>query len=125
MAHPKEFAEGPVSYTHLQMESLGTDRVRLEFRMPSRGLFDYLNQFLTDTHREGIINQIFYGYDVRASMLANRSTGSLASFDTGEAVTYGLFNAQQRGTRLVGAGEKVYEGMVIGSTGIYDKSTCY
>ena len=97
-----------------QMESLGTDRVRLEFRMPSRGLFGYRNQFLTDTHGEGIINQIFDGYDVWAGMIANRSTGSLVSFETGEAVTYGLFNAQQRGTLLVGAGEKVYEGMVIG-----------
>ena len=99
-----------------QMESLGTDRVRLEFRMPSRGLFGYRNQFLTDTHGEGIINQIFDGYDVWAGMIANRSTGSLVSFETGEAVTYGLFNAQQRGTLLVGAGERVYEGMVIGYT---------
>ena len=99
-----------------QMESLGTDRVRLEFRMPSRGLFGYRNQFLTDTHGEGILNQIFDGYDVWAGMIANRSTGSLVSFETGEAVTYGLFNAQQRGTLLVGAGEKVYEGMVIGYT---------
>ena len=99
-----------------QMESLGSDRVRLEFRMPSRGLFGYRNQFLTDTHGEGIINQIFDGYDVWAGMIANRSTGSLVSFETGEAVTYGLFNAQQRGTLLVGAGEKVYEGMVIGYT---------
>ena len=81
-----------------QMESLGSDRVRLEFRMPSRGLFGYRNQFLTDTHGEGIINQIFDGYDVWAGMIANRSTGSLVSFETGEAVTYGLFNAQQRGT---------------------------
>ena len=99
-----------------QMESLGTDRVRLEFRMPSRGLFGYRNQFLTDTHGEGILNQIFDGYDVWAGMIANRSTGSLVSFETGEAVTYGLYNAQQRGTLLVGAGEKVYEGMVIGYT---------
>ena len=99
-----------------QMESLGTDRVRLEFRMPSRGLFGYRNQFLTDTHGEGIINQIFDGYDVWAGMIANRSTGSLVSFETGDAVTYGLYNAQQRGTLLVGAGEKVYEGMVIGYT---------
>ena len=99
-----------------QMESLGTDRVRLEFRMPSRGLFGYRNQFLTDTHGEGVINQIFDGYDVWAGMIANRSTGSLVSFETGEAVTYGLFNAQQRGTLLVGPGEKVYEGMVIGYT---------
>ena len=99
-----------------QMESLGSDRVRLEFRMPSRGLFGYRNQFLTDTHGEGVINQIFDGYDVWAGMIANRSTGSLVSFETGEAVTYGLFNAQQRGTLLVGPGEKVYEGMVIGYT---------
>ena len=99
-----------------QMESLGTDRVRLEFRMPSRGLFGYRNQFLTDTHGEGILNQIFDGYDVWAGMIANRSTGSLVSFETGDAVTYGLYNAQQRGTLLVGAGEKVYEGMVIGYT---------
>ena len=99
-----------------QMESLGSDRVRLEFRMPSRGLFGYRNQFLTDTHGEGILNQIFDGYDVWAGMIANRSTGSLVSFETGDAVTYGLYNAQQRGTLLVGAGEKVYEGMVIGYT---------
>ena len=92
------------------------NRSRLEFRMPSRGLFGYRSQFLTDTHGEGIINQIFDGYDVWAGMIANRSTGSLVSFETGEAVTYGLFNAQQRGTLLVGAGEKVYEGMVIGYT---------
>ena len=91
-------------------------RSRIEFRMPSRGLFGYRSQFLTDTHGEGIINQIFDGYDVWAGMIANRSTGSLVSFETGEAVTYGLFNAQQRGTLLVGAGEKVYEGMVIGYT---------
>ncbi len=99
-----------------QIESLGTDRVRLEFRMPSRGLFGYRNQFLTDTHGEGVINQIFDGYDVWAGMIPNRSTGSLVSFETGDAVTYGLFNAQQRGTLLVGPGEKVYEGMVIGYT---------
>ena len=99
-----------------QIESLGTDRVRLEFRMPSRGLFGYRNQFLTDTHGEGILNQIFDGYDVWAGMIANRSTGSLVSFETGDAVTYGLYNAQQRGTLLVNAGEKVYEGMVIGYT---------
>jgi GTP-binding protein len=90
--------------------------VRLEFRMPSRGLFGYRNQFLTDTHGEGIINQIFDGYDVWAGMIANRSTGSLVSFETGDAVTYGLYNAQQRGTLIVTAGEKVYEGEVVGYT---------
>ena len=99
-----------------QMESLGTDRVRLEFRMPSRGLFGYRNQFLTDTHGEGIINQIFDGYDVWAGMIANRSTGSLVSFETGEAVTYGLFNAQERGTLFIGPGVKVYSGMIVGQS---------
>ena len=100
----------------VSMNPKGTDRMRLEFIIPARGLFGYRNQFLTDTHGEGIINQIFDGYDVWAGMIANRSTGSLVSFETGEAVTYGLFNAQQRGTLLVGPGEKVYEGMVIGYT---------
>ena len=83
---------------------------------PAAGLFGYRNQFLTDTHGEGVINQIFDGYDLWAGMIPNRSTGSLVSFETGESVTYGLFNAQQRGTLLIGPGEKVYEGMVIGYT---------
>ena len=98
-----------------EMTPIGS-RMKVEFLVPSRGLFGYRNQFLTDTHGEGIINQIFDGYDVWAGMIANRSTGSLVSFETGDAVTYGLYNAQQRGTLLVGAGEKVYEGMVIGYT---------
>ncbi len=99
-----------------QMDALGDSRVRLVFRMPSRGLFGYRSQFLTDTHGEGVINQIFDGYDLWAGMIANRSSGSLVSFETGESVTYGLYNAQQRGTLLIGPGEKVYEGMVIGYT---------
>ena len=99
-----------------QMDALGDSRVRLVFRMPSRGLFGYRNQFLTDTHGEGVINQIFDGYDLWAGMITNRSTGSLVSFETGDSVTYGLYNAQQRGTLLIGPGEKVYEGMVIGYT---------
>ena len=99
-----------------QMEPLGATRTRLEFRMPSRGLFGYRNTFLTDTHGEGVINTIFDGYDVWAGMIPSRSTGSLVSFETGDAVTYGLFNAQGRGTLLIGPGEKVYEGMVVGYT---------
>ncbi|MBQ5754542.1 MAG: translational GTPase TypA [Oscillospiraceae bacterium] len=91
-------------------------RSRLEFRMPSRGLFGYRSQFLTDTHGEGIMNTIFDGYDVWQGDITTRNTGSLVSFETGDAVTYGLFNAQARGTLLIGAGEKVYEGMVIGYT---------
>ena len=98
-----------------QMEPIGS-RVRLEFRMPSRGLFGYRSQFLTDTHGEGIMNTIFDGYEEWAGEIATRSTGSLISFETGDAVTYGLFNAQQRGTLLVLPGEKVYAGEVVGYT---------
>jgi GTP-binding protein len=89
---------------------------RLEFRMPSRGLFGYRSQFMTDTHGEGVMNTIFDGYDEWQGDIATRSTGSLISFDTGDAVIYGLFNAQQRGTLLVNAGEKVYAGEVVGAT---------
>ena len=87
-----------------------------ENRMPSRGLFGYRSQFLTDTHGEGIMNTIFDGYEEWCGPIATRSSGSLISFDTGDAVTYGLFNAQQRGTLIVTAGEKVYEGEVVGYT---------
>ena len=92
------------------------NRSRLEFRMPSRGLFGYRSQFLTDTHGEGIMNTIFDGYEEWCGDIQTRSTGSLISFDTGDAVTYGLFNAQQRGTLIVNAGEKVYAGEVVGYT---------
>ena len=98
-----------------QMEPIGT-RERLEFRMPSRGLFGYRSQFLTDTHGEGILNTIFDGYEEWCGEITCRSTGSLVSYDTGDAVTYGLFNAQGRGTLIVTPGEKVYEGMVVGYT---------
>ena len=92
------------------------DRSRLEFRMPSRGLFGYRSQFLTDTHGEGIMNTIFDGYEEWCGDIQTRSSGSLISFETGDAVTYGLFNAQQRGTLLVNPGEKVYAGEVVGYT---------
>ena len=98
-----------------QMEPIGT-RVRLEFRMPSRGLFGYRNQFLTDTHGEGILNTIFDGYEEWQGDISCRSTGSLVSFETGDAVTYGLYNAQGRGTLIITPGEKVYGGMVVGYT---------
>ena len=98
-----------------QMEPIGS-RVRLEFRIPSRGLFGYRSQFLTDTHGEGILNTIFDGYEAWQGDITCRSTGSLISFETGDAVTYGLFNAQGRGTLIVTPGEKVYGGMVVGYT---------
>ena len=98
-----------------QMEPIGS-RVRLEFRMPSRGLFGYRSQFLTDTHGEGILNTIFDGYEEWQGDISCRSTGSLVSFETGDAVTYGLYNAQGRGTLIITPGEKVYGGMVVGYT---------
>ncbi len=97
------------------IEMLGS-RSRLTFRMPSRGLFGYRSQFLTDTHGEGILNTIFDGYEPWCGEIASRSSGSLICHEAGEAVTYGLFNAQQRGTLLVTPGDKVYEGMIVGYT---------
>ena len=97
----------------IQMENIGS-RIRLEFKVPSRGLFGYKSQFLTETRGEGVFNTIFYGYEEYKGDIERRSTGSLVAFETGEAVTYGLFNAQGRGQLFIGAGTKVYEGMVVG-----------
>ena len=98
----------------VQMSPLGSTRMRIEFRMPSRGLFGYRSEFLTDTHGEGIMNTIFDGYSEWRGEIQGRSTGSLVSFETGDAVAYGLFNAQQRGTMIVVPGDKVYAGEVVG-----------
>jgi len=97
----------------LQMENIGS-RIRLEFKVPARGLFGYKSQFLTDTRGEGVFNTLFYGYEEFKGEIERRSTGSLVAFETGEAVTYGLFNAQGRGQLFIGAGTPVYEGMVVG-----------
>ncbi len=97
----------------LQMETVGS-RIRLEFKVPERGLFGYKSQFLTDTRGEGVFNTLFYGYEEYKGEIERRSTGSLVAFETGEAVTYGLFNAQGRGQLFIGAGTPVYEGMVVG-----------
>ena len=90
---------------------------RLIFSIPSRGLIGYRGDFLTDTKGNGILNTIFDGYGPYKGDIAYRSQGSLIAFENGEAVTYGLFNAQERGTLFIGPGEKVYSGMVIGQTG--------
>ncbi len=97
----------------LQMENIGS-RIRLEFKVPARGLFGYKSQFLTDTRGEGVFNTIFYGYEEFKGEIERRNTGSLVAFETGEAVTYGLFNAQGRGQLFIGAGTPVYEGMIVG-----------
>lgn len=97
----------------LQMENIGT-RIRLEFAVPERGLFGYKSEFLTETRGEGVFNTIFMGYQPYRGEIERRNTGSLVAFETGEAVTYGLFNAQGRGTLFIGAGTPVYEGMIVG-----------
>ena len=96
-----------------QMTPVGS-RMRLEFLIPARGLFGYKSEFLTDTKGEGIMSHVFEEYQPYKGDIDRRSMGSLVSFETGEAVTYGLFNAQERGQLFIPAGTPVYEGMVVG-----------
>ncbi|MCI8440951.1 MAG: translational GTPase TypA [Provencibacterium sp.] len=91
-------------------------RMRLEFSIPSRGLFGYRSQFMTDTKGEGVLNAVFAGYQPYKGDIPRRSYGSLIAFETGESVTYGLYNAQERGELFIGAGVPVYEGMVVGQS---------
>ena len=97
----------------LQMTPVG-DRMKVEFLVPARGLFGYRNEFLTDTKGEGIMASVFEKYAPMKGEIARRATGSLVAFETGEAVTYGLFNAQERGALFIGAGTPVYAGMIVG-----------
>ena len=97
----------------IEMTSVGS-RMKLEFLIPARGLFGYRNEFLTDTRGEGIMASVFDSYAPYKGDLNRRSTGSLVSFETGESVSYGLFNAQERGALFIGPGVKVYEGMIVG-----------
>ncbi|WP_417093218.1 translational GTPase TypA [Intestinimonas timonensis] len=99
----------------LEMTPVG-NRMKLEFLVPARGLFGYRNEFLTDTMGEGIMASVFECYAPYKGDIARRSSGSLVSFETGESVTYGLFNAQERGVLFIGAGVPVYAGMVVGET---------
>ena len=89
-------------------------RMRIEFIIPSRGLFGYRSEFLTDTKGEGILNTIFDSYQPYKGDIPTRHVGSLIAFETGESVTYGLYNAQERGMLFIGPGVPVYEGMVVG-----------
>lgn len=97
----------------LDMTPVG-DRMKLNFLVPSRGLFGYRNEFLTATKGEGIMASVFDSYAPYQGDLERRNTGSLISYETGTSITYGLFNAQQRGSLFIGAGVDVYEGMIIG-----------
>ena len=99
----------------LEMVPVGS-RMKVEFLVPSRGLFGYRNEFLTDTKGEGIMASVFDSYAPFKGEVSRRNTGSLISFETGESVAYGLFNAQDRGALFIGPGVAVYEGMVVGMT---------
>ncbi len=99
------------------MRPFGEGRTRLEFMIPSRGLIGYRDEFMTDTKGNGIMNQLFDGYATYKGDIHYRSQGSIIAFESGESVTYGLFNAQERGILFIGAGEKVYSGMIVGQTG--------
>ena len=98
---------------------------RIEFSIPSRGLIGYRGEFMTDTKGNGIINTVFDEYAPYKGDIQYRKQGSLIAFESGESITYGLFNAQERGTLFIGPGEKVYSGMIIGQNGkTDDKKVC-
>ncbi len=99
------------------MSTASSGYTRLEFSIPARGLIGYRGEFMTDTKGNGILNTIFDGYGPYKGDIAYRKQGSLIAFESGEAITYGLFNAQERGTLFIGPGEKVYSGMVVGQNG--------
>lgn len=95
----------------------GGTYTRLEFSIPARGLIGYRGEFMTDTKGNGILNTVFDGYGPYKGEIQYRKLGSLIAFEAGEAITYGLYNAQERGILFIGPGEKVYSGMVVGQTG--------
>ena len=96
------------------MTPLNAGTTRLEFIIPARGLIGYRGEFMTDTKGNGVINTEFEGYGPFKGEIPYRKQGSLIAFESGETITYGLFNAQERGTLFVGPGEKVYGGMIVG-----------
>ena len=121
--------EVPENYVGAVMEKLGSRKAEivnmgtrdtgvshLEFRIPSRGLMGYRQQFLTDTNGNGIMNSVFDGYEPYKGDIPQRVQGSLIVYETGETSSYGLFNAQDRGALFVGAGVPVYEGMIVGES---------
>ncbi len=105
---------GPRKAEMVNMTSAVNGYTRLEFIVPARGLIGFRNEFMTDTKGNGIMNHVFHGYDKFKGEIPGRSRGSLCSFEDGDAITYGLFNAQERGTLFIGAGVPVYQGMIVG-----------
>ena len=104
----------------VNMTSANQGYMRLEFRIPARGLIGYRSELLTDTKGNGIMNHVFYGYEPYKGEIPTRSRGSLIAWEDGDAVTYGLYNAQERGTLFITPGTKVYEGMIVGENARYD-----
>lgn len=120
---PEEFSGTVIEKLSLRkgelrnMKPINGGYTRLEFSIPARGLIGYRGEFMTDTKGNGIMNSVFDGYGPYKGDIQYRKQGSLIAFEAGETITYGLFNAQERGTLFVGPGEKVYAGMVIGQNG--------
>lgn len=120
---PEEFAGTVINMMSIrkgEMSGMAPARggvTRLEFRIPSRGLIGFRGEFMTATKGNGVMNTIFDGYDAYKGDIAYRTNGSLIAFEAGTSVTYGLFNAQERGTLFIGPGVEVYGGMVVGETG--------
>lgn len=120
---PEEFSGSVIeklSQRKGELQNMGSSSggyTRLEFSIPSRGLIGYRGEFMTDTKGNGIMNSIFDGYGPYKGDIQYRKQGSLIAFEAGEAITYGLYNAQERGTLFIGPGAKVYSGMVVGQNG--------
>ncbi|GHV07808.1 GTP-binding protein [Clostridia bacterium] len=125
----------PESAVGAVMEKMGTrkaelqhmhpvgSRTRMEFLIPSRGLFGYRSEFLTDTRGEGIMSSVLHGYAPLKGDISRRLSGALVAHETGDAVTYGLYNAQERGALFIGAGVPVYAGMIVGQNSRADDMT--
>lgn len=129
--------EVPDTYTGAVMSKLGARKgelvnmdvrdggsAHIEFRIPSRGLIGYRSEFLTDTNGNGIMNQLFDGYDEYKGDIEQRKRGSIISFETGESTGYGLWNTQERGELFIGAGVPVYEGMIVGECAKSEDIVC-
>jgi len=107
---------GPRKAELVNMRSGEQGFTRLEFKIPARGLIGYRSDFMTDTKGNGILNHIFHGFEPTKGVISTRNHGTIVAWEDGESVTYGLFNAQDRGALFIGAGVKVYEGMIVGET---------
>ena len=108
---------GPRKAEMVNMTSAVNGYTRLEFVIPARGLIGFRNEFMTDTRGNGIMNHVFEGYAPYKGEIESRTRGSIVSFEQGEAIAYGLFNAQERGSLFINPGTPVYQGMIVGVCG--------